>query len=108
MMMMKFSFLLLFAWISFHAFPQEYNIVDFGAKADGEINNTEYIQAAIDQCSDQGGGQVIIPAGTFLAGSLFLKDGVNIHLTPGAVLKGSRDPEDYPELDIQYKTQFAG
>lgn len=98
---------LILLFTSVNSFPQSFNITDFGAKADGETINTKLIQAAIDQCSDQGGGQVIIPAGTFISGSLLLKNGVNIHLTSGAVLKGSPDPEDYPELDIQFQTRFA-
>ncbi len=98
---------LIFLFTSVNSFPQSFNITDFGAKADGETVNTEFIQAAIDRCSEQGGGQVMIPAGTFLSGSLFLKNGAHIRLMPGAVLKGSSDPEDYPELDIKFKTQFA-
>ncbi len=40
------------------------NIIDHGAKGDGEFLNTKAIQAAIDQCHEKGGGTVYVPAGT--------------------------------------------
>ena len=40
----------------------DYNILDFGAKADTTALSTQAIQQAIDKCSAQGGGRVVIPA----------------------------------------------
>jgi polygalacturonase len=73
----------------------ELNILDFGATADGRLVTKE-IQAAIDQATQQGGGRVVIPTGTFYTSALFLKDNVELHLTPGAILKFSDNQEDYP------------
>lgn len=56
---------------------------------------TDTIQAAIDQCFLKGGGEVQIPAGTFRTGGLRLRSGVTLHLLKGAVLCGSRNPDDY-------------
>ncbi len=75
------------------------NITDMGAKGDGQTLNTEAIQKAIDQCNEQGGGTVCIPAGRFLTGSLELKSNVELHLSHGAILLGSNNPDDYPMLD---------
>ena len=46
------------------------------------------------------GGEVLLPAGTYLSGSIFLKSRVDFHLAQGAVLKGSPDPADYNAVDV--------
>lgn len=74
------------------------NIRDFGALGDGETLNTQAIQAAIDQAHDQGGGQVTIPKGRFLSGTILLKSNVELHLEKGAVLLGSTNPANYLKL----------
>lgn len=71
------------------------NILDFGAVADGKTLCTEAIQQAIDACSQSGGGEVIIPVGTFLSGTLYLKNDVLLHLQQGAILLGSTNIRDY-------------
>lgn len=53
---------------------------EFGALGDGAADDLPALQTAIDQCSQQGGGWVFLPSGTYLlkSGSLTLRDGVNI------------------------------
>ena len=75
-----------------------YNIVDFGAKGNGDFLNTKCIQKGIDTVHEAGGGKLIIPKGIFLCGSLVLKSKVELHLTKGAILLGSTDPSDYQQL----------
>lgn len=70
------------------------NIKDIGAAESNELQ-TEIIQKAIDECFLNGGGEVIVPAGTFLTGGIRLRSNVTLHLLEGAELVGSRDPEDY-------------
>ncbi|OGO90837.1 MAG: hypothetical protein A2Y17_03610 [Clostridiales bacterium GWF2_38_85] len=41
-----------------------YNVKDFGAKANG-TDDSEYIQAAINECAIKGGGTVYLPSGTY-------------------------------------------
>ncbi len=79
-------------------YPPEgvYNIVDFGAKGDSAKINTAAIQEAIDLCSKQGGGTVIVPPGKYLTGSFLMKNNVELHLEMGATLFGSGDSIDYP------------
>ncbi|MBC8051757.1 MAG: right-handed parallel beta-helix repeat-containing protein [Sphingobacteriaceae bacterium] len=84
-----------------HLIEKKYNIIDYGAIGDGKTLNSKTIQAVIDECSKNGGGIVIIPKGTFLSGSLFLKPGVNIELQQGAVLKGSTNINDYQKLNTR-------
>lgn len=68
---------------------------DFGAVADGRTLNSAGIQAAIDYVSAQGGGRVVFTPGKFLTGTVYLKDGVTLHLEAGATLLGSPNPWDY-------------
>lgn len=73
-----------------------YNIVDFGAKGDSAKINTDAIQKAINLCSEQGGGKVLIPPGKYLTGSVFMKSNVELHVSKGATLLGSADSTHYP------------
>lgn len=47
---------------------------------------------------------MVVPKGTFISGSVFLKQGVNLHLDEGAILKGSQNTNDYPWIN----TRIAG
>lgn len=76
--------------------PTVFDIMDFGAIADGKTTNTQSIQKAIDACVAAGGGRVIIPQGTFLTGPISLGNGVDLHLEKGALLQFSRNFDDYP------------
>ena len=70
------------------------SICDFGAERNNELQ-TAKIQNAIDYCFNQGGGEVQIPEGVFLTGGIRLRSTVTLHLLKNAVLKGSKNPEDY-------------
>ena len=81
-----------------------YSILDFGAVADGETLNTKAIAAAIDSCSNSGGGKVVIPAGDFLTGPIVLKSNVNLHLEEGANVLFSTNHKDYlPVVHTSYE-----
>lgn len=75
-----------------------YNIKDFGAQGDGTTLNTASIQKAIDQAFEAGGGTVMVPPGTWLSGTVFLKTNTTLHVSSGATLLGSPDIEDYTEM----------
>ena len=75
----------------------EYKIQDFGAVGDGVTLNTEAIQNAIDEANRQGGGKVVVSAGTFKTGGLKLKSFVELHIAVDGVLLGSEKCEDYME-----------
>ena len=81
-----------------------YDIAAAGAVADGHTVNTHAIQSVIDRCAQSGGGTVVVPSGVFLTGSIFLKQGVNLEVGPGAILKGSQNTNDYPWI----ATRIAG
>jgi len=75
------------------------DVTQYGAVADGKTLNTTAIQKAIDDCHQKGGGKVIFPAGTFLSGTIVLKDQVTLHLNKDARLLGSTDINDYQNID---------
>jgi polygalacturonase len=72
-----------------------FNVLDYGAKGDGTNDDTAAVQKAVDDCGAHGGGQVLVPAGTFRTGALTLHSGIDFHLANGAVLKGSANWRDY-------------
>jgi polygalacturonase len=83
-----------------HAKAGVYNVREFGAVGDGETPDTEAIQAAINACAESGGGMVLVPPGTWLTGTIYLKSHVNLHLQAGARLLGSARREDYNPDDV--------
>lgn len=76
--------------------PGIFNVLDFGAKGDGDADDTAAIQKTVDACVAHGGGQVLLPGGKlFLSGAITLGSGVDFHLARGTVLKGSARWQDY-------------
>jgi polygalacturonase len=68
----------------------------FGAKGDGVAKDTAAIQAAIDSCSQKGGGTVRLTTGTYLSAPIVLKSNITLQLDKGATLLGSADHAEYP------------
>lgn len=71
-----------------------------GAKGDGVTKDTAAIQKAIDTCAGQGGGTVVLSAGTYVSAPIVLKSNINFHLDKGATLLGSPDHADYPPITM--------
>ena len=87
---MKLIKILLLTVIPFtQTYGADHNITFFGAKADGITVSTKAIQKAIDESSKRG-GRVIIPAGDFITGTLFLKDNTTLFFEKNARLLGSK------------------
>lgn len=71
------------------------NVRDFGAKGNGKALNTKAFSQAIQYCTEQGGGTVVVPAGTYLTGTIRLQSHVSLFLEKGAVIKGVPELKDY-------------
>lgn len=78
----------------------EFNVRDFGAVGDGKTKDTAAIQRAIDAAEKAGGGTVALPPGTYLSGSIFLKDNIDFFVMQGATFLASPDQEDYNPEDV--------
>lgn len=92
----------LLATVSYIAKGRDYNIMDYGAKADTTMLSTTALQRAIDDCSAAGGGRVIVPTGNFKTGSIRLKSNVHLFLEHGATLYGSTNLKDYTPMKSDY------
>ena len=80
-----------------------YVITDHGVADDGKIH-TRALQDLIDHIAENGGGVMVIPAGTYYTGALFFKQGVHLYVSENGMLKGSDDISDYPVC----KTRIEG
>ena len=80
-----------------------YNVRDFGATGDGVTKDTRAFQQALDTCAVNGGGEVVVPAGHYLIGSVQQGDRTVIRLEADTVITGSPDAADYPTLDIRWE-----
>jgi polygalacturonase len=82
----------------------------YGAIGDGETSNTQAIALAIDDCSQDGGGTVRVPAGRFVTGPIRLRSDIRLDISEGAELLFSQDPGDYlPPVFSRYEgMEFYG
>lgn len=95
--MTKFIYILFLLVLSLSSYAQRiYNVVDYGAVGNKIVDDAKAIQQAIDECSANGGGTVLLPANhTFMSGPLCLKSNVNLHLEATAVLLANPDEGIY-------------
>ena len=80
-----------------------FNVMRYGAAGNGKTLDSPAIQRAIDAASVHG-GTVIVPAGTYRSGSIFVKSGVTLEIQSGATILGSQSIADYPMMP----TRIAG
>src|SRR5277367_1201880 len=63
-----------------------FNVRDFGARGDGNSIDSPGINKAVEAASAAGGGIVHVPAGTYMCGSIRLKDNITLELEKGATI----------------------
>ncbi len=78
-----------------------YHVRDYGAKGDGKTLDHIAINKAIEAANADGGGQVVLSAGTYLCGSIRMKSNVDLHLTAGArILAAPASMKAYDESEV--------
>jgi len=77
--------------------PQkDYNFKDFGGVGDGKTLNTKAFEKAISTIAQNGGGRLVVPAGTWLTGPIELKSKIDFHVEEGAIVQFSSDIKQFP------------
>jgi parallel beta-helix repeat protein len=66
-----------------------FNVRNYGAVGDGKHLDSPAINKAIEAAVKAGGGRVLIPAGTYLSGSIHLQSNINLHIDTGATILGA-------------------
>ncbi|MGO8766445.1 MAG: glycoside hydrolase family 28 protein [Limisphaerales bacterium] len=81
-----------------------YNVRDFGAAGNGTLLDSPAINQAIAKAAAHGGGTVLVPAGTYLCGSLHLQSNIHLLIDAGATVLGA--PQGTNAYDAE--EDFAG
>lgn len=76
-----------------------FNVLEFGAVADGVTLDTAAVQKAVDACFEAGGGKVFFPEGTYVIATVFLKSNVHIELDEGTLILGALDFYAYAQQE---------
>jgi len=84
-----------------------FSIVQYGAVAGGQQLATQAINKAIADCSNKGGGVVVVPSGLWLTGPVELKSNVNLHLQTSSMLLFTTDKSQYPLVEGSYEGKAA-
>ena len=96
---MRSIFFLTLLFLACPGMASVYNVRDYGAKGDGTTLDSPAINAAIEAAVKDGGGQVLLPAGTYLSGSIRLKSNIDLHLAPGATILAGSEKGIYDESE---------
>jgi polygalacturonase len=73
-----------------------FNVRDYGAVGDNKTKDTAAFQKALDACAAAGGGEVTVPAGNYLIGSVEMHSNTTLQLDKGVFVIESPDVGDYP------------
>jgi polygalacturonase len=83
-----------------------YNVRSFGATGGGTTKDTVAFQRALDACAVNGGGEVLVPAGKYLIGSVQIGCRTVLRLEKDSIIVGSPDAADYPMIDIRWEGRW--
>ncbi|MBQ7339035.1 MAG: right-handed parallel beta-helix repeat-containing protein [Clostridia bacterium] len=82
-----------------------YVITDYGVIADSDALQTAAVQRVLDMCRE-GGGTVVVPAGSFVVSSLRMWSDTTLYLCAGAKLLGSEECGDYEVFEVPEGVQL--
>ncbi len=78
------------------------DVRSFNAEPGGAKPATDAIQAALDECADEG-GTVLLPPGEFRPGPLVVGSHTTLRLAPGAVVEFVPDFDLYPGFESRWE-----
>ena len=84
------------------------SIGTFGGKGDGISLNTEAFREAISWLEAQGGGHLDVGPGVWLTGPIELKDNIDLHLDPMAIIKFSPDKSLFVDPEGKQSRVYSG
>jgi hypothetical protein len=104
------ALLLIFSVLILVAFPMAKRsrndiLIKIAPNQPGIITKT--IQAAIDSCSENGGGIVLFQKGTYLSGGIQLKSNITMQLDKDAILMGSDSYSEYKNDAFIYGKELS-
>ncbi len=88
------------------ATPGKFNVMQFGAVADGKTLDTKAFQKALDTCAVNGGGEVLVPAGNYLIGGIQIGANTTFKVDEGAVVTDSPDLSQYETTDVRWEGRW--
>lgn len=83
-----------------------FNVRSFGATGDGKTLDSPAINKAIEACAEAGGGTVLVPAGTYLSGSIHLTNNIHLVIDAGATILGA--PQKMQAYDFTEPYSLGG
>lgn len=99
--MRKTTFLVLCMYCLLVGAQGVYNVRSYGAVGDGKTLDSPALNRAISAATNDGGGRVVVPAGTYLCGSIHLDDNIELHLMSGAkILAAPASMNAYDESEV--------
>jgi len=87
--------------------PPPINVRTYGAKGDRTTKDTVVFQRALDDCAKAGGGELLVPAGNYLCGSLTMGANTTLRLEKDAYITESSDPADYPVMQARFEGEIT-
>jgi hypothetical protein len=83
-----------------------FNVRSYGAIGDGKNLDSPAINNAIEAAAEAGGGTVLVPAGTYLSGSIHLQNNIHLVVDAGATILGA--PQKMNAYDETEGYTFGG
>jgi len=80
-----------------------FNVKDYGAVGDNQTINTEAFQRALDACDKAGGGEVVVPEGNYLTGSIELHSNTTLRLEKGVFVIETASIDQYPLITGRFE-----
>jgi polygalacturonase len=80
-----------------------FNVRTYGAAGDNKTKDTAAFQKALDACAAAGGGEVVVPAGNYLIGSIELHANTTLRLEKDVFVIESSDINDFPLITGRFE-----